>query len=98
MFFQFIGNNKQHMPVCMKIISSWASKVLSISKAYMFLGTLHDALSCTALAPGVSLVSILEAGDLARVSTTAKHYFLVYITAKDWHMDSVQHALLGLSE
>ena len=51
-----------------------------------------------ALAAGVSLVSILQAGDWARVSTPARHYFSTYITTMDWHQDSVQHAVLHLSE
>ena len=51
-----------------------------------------------ALVAGISLVSILQAGDRARVSTPARHYFSTYITTMDWHQDSVQHAELGLSE
>ena len=51
-----------------------------------------------ALAAGVSLASILQAGDWARVSTLARHYFSTYITTTDWHQDPVQHAVLGLSE
>ena len=47
---------------------------------------------------GVSLVPILQAGDWARVSTLAMHYFSPYITTMDQHQDSVQHAMLGLSE
>ena len=33
-----------------------------------------------------------------RVSTPAMHYFSTYITTTDWYQDSVQHAVLGLSE
>ena len=51
-----------------------------------------------ALAVGVSLVTILQVGDWSRVSTPARHYFSTYITTTDWHQDSVQHAVLGLSE
>ena len=51
-----------------------------------------------ALAAGVSLVSILQAGDWARVSALARHYFSPYITTADQHQDSVQHAVLGLSK
>ena len=50
------------------------------------------------LAAGIFLVTILEAGDWTRVSTPASHYFSTYITTTDWHQDSVQHAVLGLSE
>ena len=57
------------------------------------------ALSGGLLLPaGVSLVSILQAGDWTRVSTLARHYFSTYITTMEWHQDSVQHAVLGLSE
>ena len=51
-----------------------------------------------ALAAGVSLVSILQAGDWARVSTPARYYFSTYITTTDQHQDSVQCAVMGLSE
>ena len=56
------------------------------------------AAASAALVDGVSLVSILQAGDWARVSTLATHYFSPYITTMDWHQDSIQHAMLGLSE
>ena len=51
-----------------------------------------------ALAAGVSLVTILQAGDWTRVSMPARHYFSTYITTMARHQDSVQHAVLGLSE
>ena len=51
-----------------------------------------------ALAAGVSLVSILQVGDWARVSIPGGHYFSMYITTTDWHQDSVQHAVLGCIE
>ena len=51
-----------------------------------------------ALVAGVSLVTILQVGDWTRVSTPASHYFSTYITPMDQHQDSVQHAVLGLSE
>ena len=44
------------------------------------------------------LVTILQAGEWARVSTPAIHYCSTYITSTGWHQDSVQHAVLGLSE
>ena len=34
------GNNRQHMPVCAKIVSSWLRKVISTAMAQMSLGTL----------------------------------------------------------
>ena len=89
-----LGNNRQHWPVCAKTISSWVRKVLCVAKAHMSLGVAASA----TLAAGVSLVSILQAGDWARVSTPARHYFSTYITTTDQHQDSVQHAVLGLSE
>ena len=92
----FLGNNRQHRPVCAKTISSWVRKVLCVAKAHMSPDSLLGA--SAALAAGVSLVSILQAGDWARVSTLARHYFFPYITTTDWHQDSEQHAVLGLSE
>ena len=56
------------------------------------------AAASAALAAGVSLVCILQAEDLARVSTPARYYFSPYITTMDQHQDSIQHAVLGLSE
>ena len=32
----FLGNNRQHQPVCAKTISSWVWKVLGIAKAHIF--------------------------------------------------------------
>ena len=64
----------------------------------MSLGSLWGVAASAALVPGVSLVTILQAGDWTRVSTPARHYFSTYITTTDWHQDSVQHAVLGLSE
>ena len=61
----------------------------------MSLGSLWGV---AALVASVSLVSILQAGDWARVSTPAMHYVSTYITTTDRHQDSVQHAVLGLSE
>ena len=57
----FLGNNRQHQPVCAKTISSWVSKVLCVVKAHMSLGSLGGAAS-EALAAGVSLVTILQEG------------------------------------
>ena len=94
----FLGNNRQHRPVCAKTISSWVRKVLCVAKAHMSLGSIWGAAASVALAAGVSLVSILQAGDWARVSTQARHYFSPYITTVDQHQDSLQHAELGLSE
>ena len=36
----FLGNNRQHWPVCAKTISSWVRKVLCVAKAPMSLGSL----------------------------------------------------------
>ena len=91
----FLGNNRQHRPVCAKTISSWVRKVLCVAKACMSLGSCWGA---AALAVEVSLVSILQVGDWATVCTLARHYFPTYITTTDWHQYSVQHAVLGISE
>ena len=72
----FLGNNRQHWPVCAKTISSWVRKVLGVAKAHMSLGSLWGVAASAALAAGVSLVSILQAGDWTRVSTPARHYLL----------------------
>ena len=93
-----LGNNRQHWPVCAKTISSWVQKVLSVAKAHMSPGSLWGVASSAALVAGVSLVTILQAGAWTRVSTPARHYFSTCITTTDWHQDSVQHAVLGLSE
>ena len=64
----------------------------------MSLGSLQGVAASAALVAGVSLVTILQADDWTRVSTPARHYFSTYITTMYWHQDSVQHAMLGLSE
>ena len=64
----------------------------------MSLGSLWGVAASAALAAAVSLVAILQAGDWVRVSTPARHYFSTYINTTDWHQDSVQHAVLGISE
>ena len=83
------------MPVCAKTTSSWVRKVLCVAKPHMSPGSLWGA---TAIVAGISLVSILQAGDWARVSTPARHYFSPYITTVDQHQDSLQCAMLGLHE
>ena len=93
----FLGNNRQHWPVCAKPIS-WVRKVLSVANTHMSLGSLWGVAAPAALAAGVSLVTTLQAGDWTRVSTPARHYFSTYITPLDWHQDFVQCAVLGLSE
>ena len=44
----FLDNNRQHMLVCGKVISSWISKILSISKTYMLLCTVQGSSACAA--------------------------------------------------
>ena len=87
-----------HRPVCAKTISSWVRKVLCVAKVHMSPGSHWRAAASAALTAGVSLVSILQAGDRPRVSTPAIHYFSTYITTTDQHQDSVWHAVLGLSQ
>ena len=89
---------RQHQPVCAKTIFSWVRKVLSVGKARMYLDSCWGVAASAALVAGVSLVIILQAGDWTRVSTPARHYLSTYITTTDLHQDSMQHAVLGLSE
>ena len=77
------------MPVYVKMMSSWVRKVLGITKAHIAPGTFCGALVLAAYAAGVSLVSILEASDWARVSTPTRHYFSNYITTTNQHSDSI---------
>ena len=49
------------------------------------------------LAAGISLESILKAGDWARVPYPVRQYFTTFITTTDVHLYSVQHAVLGHS-
>ena len=94
----FLGNNRWHLLVCAKIISSLVRKALGIAKAGMSLGTLQGAVVSAAFVAGVSLVSILQAGNWTRVSIADTHYFSAYITVMYWHQDSVQQAYLDLIE
>ena len=66
----FLGNNRQHWPVCAKTISSWLRKVLSVATAHMSQGSLWGVAASAALAAGVSLVTILQAGDLTSFYTS----------------------------
>ena len=86
------------MPICAKTISSWVKKVLDIAKAHMSPSTLCSVMVSSALVAGVSLVSILQAGDWARVSNPARHYFSTYITTTDQHQHNIQRVVLGVSE
>ena len=94
----FWGNNRWHRPFCAKTISSWVRKVLCVAKVHMSPGSLWGDAASAVLVAGVSLGSILKAGDWARVSMPARHYFTTYITTTDWHQDCVQCTVLGLSE
>ena len=64
----------------------------------MSLDTLQGAALSVALVAGVSLMFIMQAGNQARISTLAGHYFSTYITTKVGYQDSLQHAVLCLSE
>ena len=72
------------MSVCAKIISSWVRKVLSIAKAHISL-VLPVVLWHLQLWGLVSLVSIWQTGDGARLTTQGRHYFSTYITTTDQH-------------
>ena len=65
-----LGNNRQHWPVCAKTISCWVRKVLCVAKAHMSLWLSLGATVSKALIAGVSLVSILQAGDWASLYTS----------------------------
>ena len=52
-------------------------------------GSWHGAAASETLAAGVSVVSILQECDWARVSTQARHCFFTYITTADQHLDSL---------
>ena len=95
----FLGSNRQDRPVCAKTISSWVRKVHCVAEAHMSLGSLWGgAVASAVFMAGVSLVSILQAGDWAKVPTPVRHHFSLYITTTDWHQDFVQHAVLNLNE
>ena len=57
--FLFLGNNREHKPVCAKTISSWVRKVLCIAKELMSLGSLWGGCGFCTLSrwcfPGVHL-------------------------------------------
>ena len=55
-------------------------EVLHIAKAHMSLGAVCGAVASAALAAGVSLASILQAGDWARVTMLSRQYVSKYIT------------------
>ena len=61
------------LPVCSKIISFWAREVLSIAKAICFHVLFMVLHHLQLLAVSVSLVSILHAGNWAKISTVARH-------------------------
>ena len=68
-------------------------------KCYMYVLSTHwGGATSAVLVAGVSLLSILQAGDWARVSTPGRHDFSFYIPTMDWHQDPVQCILLSLSE
>ena len=74
--------------MCDKPFSTWVRKVLCVAKAHMILGMFWGFIASAVLAAGISEVSILQDGDLARVSTTATHIFLniplQQISARIW--------------
>ena len=45
----FVGNNRKHMPVCAKTISSWTRKLLCVAKAHMSPGSLQGGCSFCSL-------------------------------------------------
>ena len=61
--YHFLGNNRQHMPVCAKPIFFFGMEVADIAKPYMSQGAYKGAAASVALVAGVFLVSILQAGS-----------------------------------
>ena len=62
---------------------------------HVCLPVLSEVLQCIVFVAGVLPVSILPAGDWARVSTPSRHYFSTYITNMDKHQDSGQCTVLA---
>ena len=89
-------DNRQHMPICAKMSCSLVRKVLSVATHV----SQYPQRCCYVwgFVGGVSLVSILQAGDWARVSTPVRHYCSTSISTMDWHQDSMQHAVLGVTK
>ena len=63
------------MPVCAQTISTLVKKGLNIANICVCEYCL-GAVACAVLVAGASLVSILQVGDWAIVSTQARPYFL----------------------
>ena len=63
------------MPICAQMISSWVRKVLGVAKVQMSSSSLQGAVVSAVFVASVFLVSILLAGDWARVFGPARHYF-----------------------
>ena len=80
----FWGDNRQHMPICVKMISSLLGKFW-VMQRHMSSGNLSGASVSVTLAVGVSMVSTLQVGDWTRLSTPARHYFCTCITTSDEH-------------
>ena len=85
------------MPVCAKMIFSWVRQVLGIAEGHVFRYSLR-CYGTVALVDGVTVVSLLQQDDWARVSTPGRHCFSTYITTTDWQQGSVPAPVLGLSE
>ena len=66
----------KYMTLCAKMIYSWIRNVLGITKAHISPGTHHVGVVSAALVSGVSLLSILQTGDWATVSTQPELIFL----------------------
>ena len=53
---QYLGDNRQHMPVCtdmIKMVYSWERKVLSMAITHTSLGTVQGTVESSALVAGV---------------------------------------------
>ena len=74
----FLGYNRQHIPVCAKMIMSGLRKFLGIAKANMSVGIIKGAAVSAAFVAGVSLVSLLQAGDCQSFYSSYTLFFTVY--------------------
>ena len=78
------GNNKQHMPVCAKMISSWVREVLNIAKACYVSG--HFSACCGICNTGCQCFPGVHPGGwrLGQAFYSSWTLFLMYVTTTDW--------------
>lgn len=94
----FLSNNKFHMPVCAKTINGWIRKAIKLAGAEMSPGSTRNIAATAAVAAGVPLNTILEAGNWASTRTPVRHYFHELVTKQDEARDALQRAVLALAD